>query len=130
VHVLLIILLGLAVGLLVGLMGIGGGIIAVPSLVHLAGMDQHLAQGTSLLVLLPPLGLGALWSYWKTGDVDIRGGALCAAGIFAGGYAGGLVAIGMPSEQLRSLFGLFLMLAAYLLWRKSRPKPASGGENA
>ena len=76
--ILEILLLGLGVGVLVGLFGIGGGVVLVPALVYLLRMDQHLAQGTSLFVLLPPVGLGALFAYWKCGDVDLPSGILCA----------------------------------------------------
>ncbi len=77
---LIVLLLGLAVGVLVGLLGIGGGVVLVPALVYLLHMDQHLAQGTSLFILLPPVGLGALREYWKQGQVDLRAGILCALG--------------------------------------------------
>jgi uncharacterized membrane protein YfcA len=118
-----VVLLGLSVGVLVGLMGIGGGVVLVPAMVYLLKMDQHLAQGTSLLMQLPPLGLGALAIYWKKRQVDVRAGIACAAGFLLGGYFGSKVAIGMSSRNLRGAFGLFLMLAAYLLWRETR-KPA------
>jgi hypothetical protein len=119
-QVVLIILVGLAAGVLVGLMGIGGGVIIVPALVYLFGMDQHAAQGTSLFVLLPPLGLGALSVYWKKGYVDLRAGIVCAVGILVGAYFGGLAAIAIPSRPLQALFGLFLMFSAVMLWRQSR----------
>jgi len=115
---LIVILLGLGVGVLVGLLGIGGGVVLVPALVYLLRMDQHMAQGTSLLILLPPVGLGALREYWKQGQVDLRAGILCALGILAGGYVGGLIAVPIVSRQLKGLFGCFLMLAAFLLLRK------------
>ena len=123
-----VILLGLAVGILVGLMGIGGGVVIVPAMVYLLKMDQHLAQGTSLFLQLPPIGLGALYLYWKNGQVDLRAGLMSALGILLGGYAGSLLAIGLPSRHLRGMFGLFLMLAAALLWRRARPQ--SDAENA
>jgi uncharacterized protein len=116
----IILLLGFSVGVLVGLLGIGGGVVLVPAMVYLLHFDQHLAQGTSLFILLPPIGLGALHGYWKQGQVDLRAGILCALGMLLGGYAGSLVALPMPSKTLRGLFGCFLMLAAILLWRKSR----------
>jgi len=119
VQVALILLLGLAAGILVGLMGIGGGVIVIPALVYLLRMDQHMAQGTSLFILLPPLGLGALWVYWKRGDVDLRAGVCCAAGFLVGGYGGGLLAIQIPSRPLHALFGLFLMFSAVMLWRQA-----------
>lgn len=125
-HNVVIILLGLAAGLLVGLMGIGGGTIVVPALVYLLGMSQHMAQGTSLFMQLLPIGLGALWVYWKAGAVDLRAGIVCALGILVGGYAGGSIAVGIPGRVLQVLFGLFLMVSAALLWRQvGRPAPKS-----
>lgn len=123
-----IVLLGLLVGLLVGLMGIGGGAVLVPLLVYLLGMDQHAAQGTSLLVLLPPLGGGALYLYWKQKRVDLAAGALCALGMLLGGYAGGFIAVGISARDLKALFGGFLLFSAALLWSKtgSVRAPVSG----
>jgi uncharacterized protein len=117
---LVVLLLGLAVGVLMGLLGIGGGVVLVPAMVYLLRMDQHLAQGTSLFILLPPVGLGALREYWKQGQVDLKAGILCALGMLVGGYGGSLVALPMDSRNLKGLFGCFLMLAAFLLWRKAR----------
>lgn len=116
----IILLLGLVVGVLVGLLGIGGGVVLVPAMVYLLHMDQHLAQGTSLFILLPPIGLGALREYWKQGQVDLKAGILCAIGILFGAFAGSFVALPMSSRNLKGFFGCFLMLAAILLWRKVR----------
>jgi len=125
-----VILIGLGVGVLVGLLGIGGGVVLVPALVYLLRMDQHMAQGTSLLILLPPVGLGALREYWKQGQVDLRAGILCALGILVGGYVGGLIAVPIASRQLKGLFGCFLMLAAFLLLKKPQPRglPEGGAD--
>jgi len=117
---LIILVLGLVVGVLVGLLGIGGGIVLVPALVYLLHMDQHMAQGTSLFIMLPPIGLGALREYWKQGQVDLNAGILCAIGILFGAFAGSFVALPMASRNLKGFFGCFLMLAAILLWRKVR----------
>ncbi len=122
-----IVLLGLVVGLLVGLLGIGGGVVLVPLMVYLFQMDQHMAQGTSLLVLLPPLGAGALYLYWKEKRVDWAAGLLCALGMLLGGYVGGLTAMGVNSRNLKGLFGGFLMLSAALLWRKTTARSAPVG---
>lgn len=130
---LMILLLGLGVGVLVGLLGIGGGVVLVPAMVYLLGMDQHLAQGTSLFILLPPIGLGALREYWKQGQVDLRAGILCAMGILFGAFGGSLMALPMPSRNLKGLFGCFLVLSAILLWRKAQLEcrwSAAGGERA
>ncbi len=115
-----ILLLGLVGGVLVGLLGIGGGVVLVPAMVYLLHMDQHTAQGTSLFVLLPPIGLGALREYWKQGQVDLKAGILCALGMLIGAYAGSLIAVPMPSRNLKGLFGCFLILASLLLWKRTR----------
>jgi len=120
-----ILVLGLATGILVGLMGIGGGTIVVPAMVYLLGMDQHAAQGTSLLMQLLPLGLGALWVYWKKGSVDLRAGIVCALGFLPGGYLGGRVALAISSHNLQGLFGLFLMFSAAMLWWQPGAKPGA-----
>jgi uncharacterized protein len=119
---IIVILIGICAGIMVGLLGIGGGIVLVPALVHLLHMDQHAAQGTSLFVLLPPIGLGALLEYRKKGDVDFRAGILCALGMLIGGYLGGRIAVPMSSDHLKQLFGAFLMFSSVLLWGKASRK--------
>jgi uncharacterized protein len=123
---LVYILIGLVVGTLVGFMGIGGGVLLIPVLVYFLKMSQHTAQGTSLFMQLPPLGLAALWLYWRKGQVDLNAGLVCALGIFLGGYFGSNVAINISSKDLRGLFGGFLIVAAVLLWHKPerRTSPA------
>lgn len=123
--ILTILALGLTVGVLVGLLGIGGGVVLVPALAYLLGYDQHLAQGTSLFILLPPIGLGALREYWKNGQVDLRAGIYCAIGFLLGGYVGGRIAVPLPSRELRGFFGLFLILSAIPLWYKTQASPSS-----
>lgn len=125
--ILIVLLLGLGVGVLVGLLGIGGGVVLVPAMVYLLHMDQHMAQGTSLFILLPPIGLGALREYWKQGQVDLLSGILCALGMLFGAYAGSLIALPMQSRYLKGAFGCFLMLSAFLLWRKSQGEGNSDG---
>jgi uncharacterized protein len=128
----IILLLGLGVGVLVGLLGIGGGVVLVPAMVYFLHMDQHLAQGTSLFILLPPVGVGALREYWKQGQVDWHAGILCALGMLFGAYAGSLMALPISSRHLKGLFGCFLLLAGFLLWRKAHIDASvagSGQEN-
>ncbi len=128
--IFVILILGLTVGILVGLLGIGGGVVLVPAMVYLLHYDQHLAQGTSLFILLPPIGLGALVRYWKEGHVDLRAGILCAVGFLLGGYVGGRIAVPMESRDLKGIFGLFLMLSGILLWRKAVPKQTATSTTA
>jgi uncharacterized membrane protein YfcA len=130
-----VLLIGLCAGILVGLLGIGGGVVLVPALVQLLHMDQHTAQGTSLFVLLPPIGLGALLEYRKKGAVDFHAGISCAVGMLFGGYFGGRIAVPMSSRLLTQFFGGFLMLAALLLWGKASkqslpPQPTSSSEGS
>jgi hypothetical protein len=130
--IFIILLIGLGVGVLVGLLGIGGGVVLVPALVYLLHMEQHLAEGTSLFMLLPPLGLGALREYWKQGQVDVRAGIVCAAGMFLGAYGGSAIAVRLRSDDLRGLFGCFLMLAALLFWTRTGDEdafPAGGPQH-
>lgn len=128
-HFLLVVIIGFGAGILVGLMGIGGGTVVVPALVYLVGMDQHVAQGTSLFMLLPPLGLGALTVYWKRGKVDLTAGILCAIGFLVGGWLGGHIAVGLSSRALQTFFGVFLMFSAALLWRQARLAQRKHDEN-
>ena len=117
----LVLALGVGAGILLGLLGIGGGIVLVPAMVHVLHMDQHLAQGTSLFILLPPIGLGALRQYWKAGYVDLRAGILCATGMILGAWVGGLIAVPMSTPVLKGFFGAYLMFSAVLLWVKAKP---------
>ncbi len=101
----------------------------MPALVYLLGMSQHMAQGTSLFMQLLPIGLGALWVYWKAGEVDLGAGIGCALGILVGGYAGGSIAVGIPARVLQVLFGFFLMVSAAMLWRQAgRAVPRKGAD--
>ena len=124
------VVLGGIIGILVGFLGVGGGVVLVPVMVYVLHFGQHTAQGTSLLMQLPPLGLGALLVYWKRKEVDLAAGILCALGILLGGYFGSALAIGIASRNLRGYFGLFEMLAAVLLWRKHHAKPTTEAPRA
>ena len=125
VTIILVLALGVFAGILVGLLGIGGGIVLVPAMIYLLHMDQHLAQGTSLFILLPPIGLGALREYWKAGNVDLRAGILSAVGMILGAYVGSKFAVPMSSQKLKGLFGGFLLFSAVLLWKKAKPAAAA-----
>jgi uncharacterized membrane protein YfcA len=97
-------------------------------MVYVLHMDQHLAQGTSLFILLPPIGLGALRQYWKAGNVDSRAGILCAVGMILGASIGGKIAVPMSTPTLKALFGGFLMFSAVLMWFKAKPaQPGASG---
>lgn len=116
---MLAILVGLIGGTLSGLTGLGGGFIMVPLLVYLFGMSQHGAQGTSLAVLLPPLGLLAFMQYYRNGHVDVGVAVLVAVGFFFGGWLGGWTAQMIPGPLLRKGFAVLLVfIAADMFFRK------------
>jgi hypothetical protein len=104
------ILLGLVAGALSGLIGIGGGIIIVPALVFLFGMTQHNAQGTTLALLIPPIGILAAWTYYKAGYVDIKVAALVALGFLAGSFLGAKISANISDAALERIFGIALIL--------------------
>ena len=113
------ILVGLIGGTLSGLTGLGGGFIMVPLLVYLFGMTQHQAQGTSLTVLLPPLGVLAFWQYYKNGHVDVQVAILVAIGFVLGGYLGGWSAQQISGPMLRKGFAVMMaFIAVDMFFRK------------
>lgn len=102
--------LGLLTGVLSGMVGVGGGIILVPALIFFFGFSQHMAQGTSTAMLLPPIGILAAWTYYKNGYVDVRAAALICAGFVLGGLFGAKLAVMLPKETLRRTFGGLLFV--------------------
>ncbi|OGW61169.1 MAG: permease [Nitrospirae bacterium RIFCSPHIGHO2_01_FULL_66_17] len=102
-------LLGLVAGVMSGLIGIGGGIVIVPVLVFLFGFSQHLAQGTTLAMMVPPIGILAAWMYFKEGYVDLSVAAVLCVGFFFGGWLGAKVATGLSSAVLERVFGVALL---------------------
>jgi uncharacterized membrane protein YfcA len=106
------VVLGVAAGMLSGLIGIGGGVIIVPALVLLFGMSQHNAQGTTLALLIPPIGILAAWTYYKAGFVDVKVAALVAVGFFAGSFFGARIATHVSDTTLERIFGVALLLIA------------------
>ena len=106
----LYVLVGLLAGFFSGLIGIGGGVIIVPILVLLFGLTQHQAQGTTLALLVPPVGLLAALTYYKQGYVNLEMAAFIAAGFFLGGMVGARFAVGLSSAILEKVFGVALLL--------------------
>lgn len=109
-NILLYILLGLVAGTISGLIGIGGGVIMVPALVILFGFSQHQAQGTTLALMVPPIGLLAAWTYYNKGYVDIKIALLICMGFFVGGLLGAKFATAISPVSLRRIFGVALLL--------------------
>jgi uncharacterized membrane protein YfcA len=113
----LYIAIGLAAGVLSGIFGIGGGVVIVPALIYLGGFTQHRATGTSLAVLLPPIGIGAMWEYYRHDNVNVPAAMVIAAAVFAGGWLGAMIANRVSGPYLRLAFSIFVIsLGLYLLF--------------
>jgi len=110
-------LIGILGGVAAGLFGVGGGIVIVPALIYWAGFSQHTATGTSLAVLLPPIGLAAALEYYRHGNVDVRAAIILALTMFLGSWFGAYFANQMSGPHLRLMFALFVCgLGVYLLY--------------
>lgn len=105
-----LILLGSLAGVTSGLIGIGGGIIIVPALVLFFGFSQQMAQGTTLALMVPPLGILAAWTYYRQGYVDIKTAGLICLGFLIGSILGADLAIRLPTEILTRSFGAILVV--------------------
>jgi hypothetical protein len=120
VHYLLITASGLVIGVLSGLTGVGGGVFIVPTLVLGFGLVQRVAQGTSLVAILPTAAVGAI-THYRHGNVDVRAaGWIAVAGVPAALIGAGL-ALWLPVRVLAGLFGLFLIYAAFRTWPRRKP---------
>jgi uncharacterized membrane protein YfcA len=111
-NIILYLSVGLLGGILSGMLGIGGGIVMVPALAFLFGLSQHQAQGTTLAIMVPPIGLLAAWTYYKADFVDIKIAAFVCLGFFFGGLLGAKFVVGLPEPILRRIFGVALLMIA------------------
>lgn len=111
--ILLLLLIGLLAGTLSGLVGLGGGIIIVPALIYILSFNQHQAQGTSLGVLLLPVGILAVINYYNKGYIDIRVVAVMSVAFVIGGWLGSRLAISLPQETLKKIFAILLFYTAF-----------------
>jgi uncharacterized protein len=101
-------ILGLAAGTASGLLGIGGAVVIIPALVFIFGFSQKMAQGTTLLLMVPPIGLLAALQYYRSGDVDLKAGAIIAALFFVGGFFGAKLAEHIDPALMRKIFAVCL----------------------
>ncbi len=110
--IIILFLVGLAAGILGGLVGIGGGIIIVPSLIYFLGFSQKEAQGTSLGILLLPVGILGVLQFYKAGYVDMRTVWVVSFGFLVGSYFGSKIALGFPQETVKKIFAILMILIA------------------
>jgi len=107
--------IGVTAGILSGFVGVGGGLIIVPALVLGLGLGQHEAQGTSLALMLPPIGILAAYNYWKADSLNWKYAAVIAIAFIIGGYFGSKLSLRLSPEVVRKSFAVIMILAALKL---------------
>lgn len=127
--ILIIIMVGLAAGMLSGLVGVGGGIIIVPALVYFIGFSQKTAQGTSLALILLPVGILAVLQYYKQGHVDLRIVCLLAIGFVAGSFFGSKIALSLPQDTVKKIFAILMIIVAIKMLFIDKPKKEADATN-
>jgi len=110
--ILTLLFIGAAAGCLSGFIGIGGGLLIVPALMYFLGMSQMAAQGTSLALMLPPIGALAVMNYWKAEAVDLKAAGIMVVAFVLGGYFGSRLALSLNPMKVRLAFGLLMLYAA------------------
>ncbi|NOZ45355.1 MAG: sulfite exporter TauE/SafE family protein [Chlorobi bacterium] len=111
-EIIILLIIGLVAGLASGTLGIGGGIIIVPSLVFIMGFSQHMAQGTSLAFLLPPIGVFAVYTYYKNNYINFKFAIVLTIAFVAGAYLGSLISLNLDDKILKKIFAGFMILVA------------------
>jgi len=110
--VLLLLLIGLLAGLLSGFVGVGGGIIIVPGLVLLLGFSQHTAQGTSLALLMLPVGILAVLNYYKAGHISFHAAFIIGIAFILGAFLGSKFSLGIDQNIVKKIFAVFMIVVA------------------
>lgn len=111
--IVILIAIGVLAGILSGFVGIGGGVVIVPALVYILGMSQHNAQGTSLFILLWPVGILAVYNYWKAGEINWKFGLIVAISFVVGGFIGSKLALKLSPGIVKLVFGLLMAYVSY-----------------
>lgn len=113
--IFILIILGLIAGFLGGFAGVGGAIIIIPGLIFLLGMTQFQAQGTSLAMMIPPIGILAAFNYYKNGFVNWKFALILAIAFVVGAYLGSKIALDIPQNIVKRAFGILLIFVALKL---------------
>jgi uncharacterized membrane protein YfcA len=111
-QIIIILLIGICAGFLSGSIGVGGGIIMVPAMVFFLGFSQHQAQGTSLALMVAPIGLISAMNYYQKGYVNIKVAMILVISFFIGSYFGSLMAVNIPAKVLKKVFAGFILLVS------------------
>ncbi|MBK8847362.1 MAG: sulfite exporter TauE/SafE family protein [Bacteroidetes bacterium] len=108
-NIIILLCIGIVAGIFSGFIGIGGGLVVVPCLVYFVGLSQHTAQGTSLAMMLPPIGIMAVYNYYQKGMVDLKVAGILCISFIAGSYFGSKFAIALSPEQIKKAFGVIII---------------------
>ena len=111
--IVIILLIGAVAGMFSGFIGIGGGLIVVPCLVYFLGFSQHQAQGTSLAMMLPPIGIMAVYNYYKQGAVDFKVAMILCVSFILGSFFGSKIALGLNPDQIKKAFGVIIIALGF-----------------
>lgn len=118
---LILMVIGLLAGVVSGFIGVGGGIVVVPLLIFFLGLTQHQAQGTSLALMLPPIGILACYNYYQTGNLNVGYAVVIALFFVAGGYFGSKLSLRLSPDVVKFIFGiLMLYVALRMVWTSSK----------
>lgn len=112
----ILLIIGLAAGVLSGIFGIGGGILIVPALIYVLKMTPQQASGTSLAALLFPVGALGAYTYYKAGNLQMKPAILVALGLFFGAAIGAWAATHIDATSQRRMFAVFLVIVAAKMW--------------
>lgn len=127
--VVVLIIIGLASGALSGLVGVGGGIIIVPALIFFLAFTQKEAQGTSLGILLLPVGILGVIQYYKQGQIDLRVVLIVSLGFLVGNYFGSKLSLSLSDIVLKRIFAVVLIIIAFkILFIDTNKKEATKPE--
>ena len=118
-EIIILILVGLLAGFISGTLGVGGGIVIIPALVFMLGMTQHQAQGTSLAMMLAPIGVLAALTYYKAGHINIRYALILMVAFILGGWFGSMFAVQLPALTLKRIFGVLMLVMGLrmIIWK-------------
>lgn len=111
--IIILVVIGILAGILSGFVGVGGGVIIVPALIYALNMSQYQAQGTSLFVLLLPVGILAVNNYWRTGNINWKFGLIIAITFVVGGYVGSKLALRISPAIVKLVFGLIMAYVSF-----------------
>ncbi len=128
--ILIIIVVGVAAGILSGLVGVGGGIIIVPALVYFLSFSQKTAQGTSLAMIMLPVGIFGVLQYYKQGHVDFKIVGILAIGFLAGSFFGSKIALSISQEMLKKTFAVLMIIIAVKMLFLDKPKKTEAAGTA